>query len=149
MRFARYAVAMLSIPGVATLLACANRRPGTAEALLAHRGPVSANGTRNTLSPEELRRALGSNAFEIVQQLRPLFLRTRGPGPGPNVFVDNQRRGGVDQLRLIPAWEIAEIRYFDSRAATLLFGGAHSGGIIQILTPAMRSPRGLPEAATR
>lgn len=91
-------------------------------------------GSRNALSESEVRLATGSSAFEVIQQLRPAFLRRRGSLHGPTVFVDNVPRGGVDELRRISAGSIAGIRYFDGLAATQTFGTGYTGGIIQVLT---------------
>jgi hypothetical protein len=91
----------------------------------------------------ELRQATGSNAFDLIQQLRPQYLRRRGASQAPAVFLDNIPRGGVDALRQIPALDVAEIRYLDSRAATQQFGTGYSGGIILVLTatPPAQAPQ--------
>lgn len=79
-------------------------------------------------------KAYGSNALEVVRQLRPDFLRSRGPLHAPKVFVDHVSRGSVGELRQIPAASIREIRYLDARAATQQFGPGYSGGVIHVLS---------------
>lgn len=110
----------------------------------AGRGPAASHGSRIVASPvspglrvlggDELRSASGSTALDVVQTLRPLFLKRRGPLHAPTVFVDNVARGGVEELRAIPASSIAEIRYLDSRAATQQFGTGYTGGVIHVLS---------------
>jgi len=137
MGLTRYAVAM----GFGLVLvgspACA-RPQVTTESRPASTGRSRAGTRSDVLGVDELRRASGRNALEIIQQLRPLYLRSRGPLHTPTVFVDLMRRGGVDELRAIPASSIAEVRYLDGRDATQRFGSGYSGGIIHISTT--RSP---------
>ena len=101
---------------VATL-ACAGGRPA-ASAMRAGSARDARVTNSKVLGLDELRLAPGSNAFQIVQERRPLFLRSRGHH-APTVFVDYAQRGGTDTLREIDASDIAEIRYLDSTEATL------------------------------
>lgn len=137
MYFTRYAVVLVSAPVFVGTLACAGRRPTATETPPAS-AQARATGTSKVLSIDELSRAPGRNALELLQELRPQYLRNRGPLHAPTVFVDYLRRGGTDALREIPASSIAEIRYLDSRDATQLFGSGYTGGIIHVLTARMR-----------
>jgi hypothetical protein len=124
---------MMFAPAVVAAPACSARLPGAdASYPAARRTPVTSE--RNVLGSNEVRHSTGSNAFEIIQELRPHFLRMRGPLHAPMVFVDTFMQGGTDSLREIPAWDIAEIRYLDSGTATELHGTGFTGGIIQIVT---------------
>lgn len=114
-------------------------------ACAAHRSQVRSDHTsnatlagmstsRDVLSARELQDASGSNALEVVRQLRPIFLRSRGPLHAPWVFVDNIPLGDVGELQRIPATSIREIRYLNARVATRDFGTGYSGGVIHVLT---------------
>ena len=81
-----------------------------------------------------------SNAYQIIQKLRPQMLRSRGPTDKagqttlPRVYLDNSELGDVSYLPNINASQVGEIRFFDSRVATTRWGTGHAGGVIMILT---------------
>lgn len=104
----------------------------------------------NLISEEEIA-ALGGTiqtAYGIVQRLRPAMFRIRsGSGAresngtssmetGTNeiqVYLDNQRMGGVRALDDITLSQIREIRYLNASDATTLFGTGNSAGAIQVV----------------
>jgi hypothetical protein len=80
-------------------------------------------------------------AFDVVQQLRPEFLRTRGSAsvrdPTPVeavVYLDGVRLGAPATLRGISKETLKEIRYMDANEATLQYGTGHRGGAIVVTT---------------
>ena len=89
---------------------------------------------------EEIRSSGQSNAYEVVQALRPEWLRIRGPttlrpeGDPILVYLETQRLGTVEQLRNISAAAIESIRFLDRREASLQFGPGHVNGAIVIRT---------------
>jgi hypothetical protein len=100
---------------------------------------VQERGSRDVLTAEEIRQASGATAYDVVQQLRPQFLRVRSgrtiqaSGPtGPIVYVDNIRSGGLDALRMIRAESVSEIRYINAADATTRFGTGHMAGAILV-----------------
>ena len=107
-------------------------------------GGARAQGDVITL--EEIEQASVRDAYEIVRQFRPRWLRGRGPQtftddvrntttPGyPKVKVDELPPMDLESLRDIRVVEIAEIRYINPRDATLRYGTGFSGGIIQVIT---------------
>lgn len=112
-------------------------------------GGTSAAVRQNTsvISTEEITSSGATNAYEVIQKLRPNFLRTRGavhgaPVGGTNnleavdlvVYLNENRIGGSDQLRQISTTEISEIRYFSASEATTKWGTGHSAGAIQIVS---------------
>lgn len=109
-------------------------------------GPSAAKQNPNLISMEEIIESSASNAYEVIQRLRPNFLRTRGAvhgTPGATnamemvdlvVYLNESRLGGSDQLRQISTADIREIRYFNSSEATTKWGTGHSGGAIQIVS---------------
>jgi hypothetical protein len=94
----------------------------------------------STITSEEIRESSGLTAHEIVQQLRPQFLRVRGSRSisgsqvsEPVVYVDNIRMGGLSSLREIRASAIEEIRYIGAADATTRWGTGHMGGAILVI----------------
>jgi hypothetical protein len=87
----------------------------------------------------EIEEANASDAYILVQRLRPGWLRQRGSSsinrPTPRVvYLDNMRVGGLDSLRQISANSIERIRFLDSPDATQRFGTGHVNGAILVFT---------------
>jgi len=109
-------------------------------------GPSAKTQNPSVISQDEIEESSASNAFEVIQRLRPSFLRTRGavhgtPGAANAmemvdlvVYLNENRLGGTDQLRQIATTDIREIRYFNSSEATTKWGTGHSAGAIQIVS---------------
>lgn len=109
-------------------------------------GASAAKQNPNLISTEEIVASSASNAYEVIQRLRPSFLRTRGAvhgTPGATnamemvdlvVYLNENRLGGSDQLRQISTNDIREIRYFNSSEATTKWGTGHSAGAIQVVS---------------
>jgi hypothetical protein len=86
------------------------------------------------------------NAWELVQQLRPNWLRPRGIQTFTNevtntntsgyarIMVDDLPPRDLDALRDIRVVSIAEVRYINPRDATLRYGTGYSGGLIKVIT---------------
>jgi hypothetical protein len=102
----------------------------------------------NVITTDEIAQTSASNAYELIQHLRPNYLRTRGAvhgspsADGTNhleavdlvVYLNESRLGGSDQLRQIAFSDIREIHYFSASEATTKWGTGHSAGAIQVLT---------------
>ena len=109
-------------------------------------GVTAARQNPNLISLDEIVESSAANAYEVIQRLRPNFLRTRGavhgtPGAANAmemvdlvVYLNENRLGGTDQLRQISTSDIREIRYFNSSEATTKWGPGHSAGAIQIVS---------------
>jgi len=109
-------------------------------------GPSAKTQNPSVISQDEIEESSASNAFEVIQRLRPSFLRTRGavhgtPGAANAmemvdlvVYLNENRLGGTDQLRQIATTDIREIRYFNSSEATTKWGTGHSAGAIQTVS---------------
>ncbi len=104
----------------------------------------------NVISEEEIAALGGSlqTALGIVQRLRPAMLRTRASSTSTEsggtssmdavsgevqVYLDNQKMGGLSALGDITLAQIREIRYLNSSDATTLFGTGNTAGAIQII----------------
>lgn len=91
---------------------------------------------RNIITADEIARSNASNAYEVVERLRPAFLRTRGAqsmqNQEPLVYIDGMRYGTLQALANVPAIGIVSIQYLNALDATQRFGIGHDGGAILI-----------------
>jgi hypothetical protein len=81
------------------------------------------------------------SAYDVVQRLRPSFLRKRPGGslttkePAPiQVYVDGTLRGSVYVLRELISQGVIEIRYLNGPDATIRYGTGHENGAIVVKT---------------
>ena len=119
-----------------------------------------ANRNRRVITAEEIEQSQETNAFEVVQKLRPEFLRrmtlrhTLGaggagaaaggteqpdlgysqPDPQPTtaVFVDGTEMGGTDELRQIASNTVEEIRYLSGSDAQTKYGPRFPAGVLEV-----------------
>jgi hypothetical protein len=103
--------------------------------------PSTAKRSRDLLLPDEFAGTSARDAFGLVQQYRPAWLRTRGASSMRDqtvgqvqVYVNGSRWGGIERLREIPLVEISELRYRSGQEATMRYGTNHAGGVIEIQT---------------
>ena len=103
----------------------------------------------NRITFEELRTAPRTNAFDLVQTLRPRWLQVRGPTSFEAsrespvmIYVDGVRVGGPAQLRGIPVPGIEFLQYLNPTEASSRFGLDHTNGAILIVTRVGTTPRG-------
>lgn len=78
-----------------------------------------------------------SNAYTLVQQFHPEWLKKRGQSsirqPGDIVvYVDNSRRGGPDALRRINVIDVELIEFLRPDKATMRYGSGHDHGAILV-----------------
>ena len=105
--------------------------------------------TANVITRQQIEASYVSTAYDVVRKLQPSWLRQRSRGAGTadpvRVYMDGVNRGGVDQLRLMDATTVAEMRYLSSADATTRFGnGAHIGrhsGAQRAVGMGMRHPQ--------
>jgi hypothetical protein len=79
-------------------------------------------------------------AYDALARLRPNWLNAHGVssfdprGSGfAIVFVDGQHYGGLNSLRNIPAYQVADFRYYDVTEAGAKFGlQGGTGGVIEV-----------------
>lgn len=134
---------LVSFAATMVVLACAGGSQGSGGGAA---GPTAATGTTsrrqgNVITAEEIARSSGSNALEVVRQLRSHWLTTRGvagandPGAGGiMVYVDGVRRGGLESLEQIGIEQVGQIRFLDANNATTRYGTGHPNGAIEITT---------------
>jgi len=77
-------------------------------------------------------------AYEVVKQLRSLWLQRRGPSSMTltahevQVYVNGVQRGGVSALNEVRATELQELQYLRPSDATMRYGVNHENGAILI-----------------
>lgn len=96
---------------------------------------------RNLITAEEIAAEPITTASELIERLRPAWLRSRGPTsirsgtPSlPIVYIDEVRTGGLETLYRISTQIIREVRFINGRDATTKYGLDHGGGVIMIAT---------------
>jgi len=96
----------------------------------------------DVITAEEARETSANDAYDVVQLLRPMWLRARAApsltnaaGGYARIYVDNvPLAGGTRELRTVPAGDIREIHYISPADATTRFGTGHAGGVIMVMT---------------
>ena len=94
----------------------------------------------DVITREEIQSGHWQNAYELIQSLRPRWLRNHGPDsilgqtPDVQVHVDENRLGGINTLRGISTADIVSIRFVDPVSAAARWGGDHANGAIIIST---------------
>jgi hypothetical protein len=95
----------------------------------------------NVLTEEEFHDMEAGSAYDVVQRLRPTWLRQRGPTSVNSrssgevlVYVDGVAYGDVETLRGIPVGHVASMRFFSATDATTRFSVTHGGGVIEVYT---------------
>ena len=100
------------------------------------RGPAP---DMSSISTAELEASPYANVFEVVQALRPNWLRLKGatsfrPVEYVRVYLDGSLLGAPEQLRQVTTRSIASIRFLDGVAATQRWGLDHGQGAIVVST---------------
>ena len=103
-------------------------------------GPPNYDRRHLVVADEAIRGDAGS-AYDLIRRLRPEYLASRGPvsilmnvSETPDVYVDGVRRGGIDELRYIPASEILDVRFYPMSAVPVNVSGNHAAGVIAVRT---------------
>lgn len=116
---------------------------GLVALLLAGCASSSEPGQRRDLSLityNEIEEATASaaTAHDLVQRLRPQWLRKRGRSNvgfevEVMVYVDGARYGGADMLAQIPSLSVTEMRYLRPSEASDRYGANHDQGAILVM----------------
>lgn len=96
---------------------------------------------RNLISPEEIEAAGVRTAYELVERLRPLWLRSHGDRSTHLtteivVYQDNTVLGDIETLRAITIDLVGSVRSLDSAEAGRLagLGSRHVERVIMVVT---------------
>ena len=90
------------------------------------------------LTKEEFEGSTASDALDLVQQYRPMWLRARqtsihDPTAGQvEVYVNGVRTGPVTRLREIPARAVREMRYLSPSQARMRYEATNGGPVIAV-----------------
>ena len=103
--------------------------------------PSTSSRSRDVLLPDEFERTSARDAYGIVQQYRPQWLRSRGATSFMDasaglvqVYVNGTRWGELERLREVALEDIVELRYRNAQEATMRYGTNHAGGVIEVYT---------------
>ncbi|MBX9927449.1 MAG: hypothetical protein K2X99_00920 [Gemmatimonadaceae bacterium] len=111
--------------------------------------PKKKKGDRNRLTTDDIAEvtSVATNAYDVVNQLRPQWLRppvgltassnAGGEGGGAKsivVYIDDMRQQGLDDLRTVRFSVLAELRYLDQNRALIMRGPGHEAGAIEVTT---------------
>ena len=91
------------------------------------------------LSQEEMLNEHFTNVYDAVAALRSGWLTIRGTDSFRQtsqiwVYYDENRLGGVDEMRSVLVHSVASVRHYNGVDATMRWGVGHSAGVIQILS---------------
>jgi hypothetical protein len=92
------------------------------------------------MTAEEIRSTQYTNMFDVIQALRGNWLRRKGDisltgtQAQIQVYIDNQRVGGPEELRTLVPINVALVRYYDPQAASSRWGLDHTQGAIYVLS---------------
>lgn len=96
---------------------------------------------RALITQAEIDSSSASDAYHVIQLLRPEWLRTRGaasmrdPNPVPAVaYVDGQHYGALQALQSFRMGSFKELRYYSPSEATNRWGTGHTGGVVYLTT---------------
>lgn len=139
-RMSRYVLLTLT---VSSLSACApppSVGAGAPTAATSSTATTSARGGDVLLAREIQESTFADRSlYEVVQKLRPHFLRSRAignlrgqAGRPVVVYVNRQNQGGVDVLRTISAAHVERVEYMSGVEATTKLGMEAAGGAILV-----------------
>jgi hypothetical protein len=102
-------------------------------------GGGGGGGNPDLITPEQIATRTDGNAEELIQSLRPGWLRARTAGTFqsqgpilPEVFLDGTYYGPIVTLRNIPTSSIDNIEFIGASDATTLYGTGYMGGVIHV-----------------
>jgi len=89
--------------------------------------------SRDVITAQEVADASLStqSAYEVVQRLRPRWLRPRGGVPA--IVINNVPSGDLERLRSISGADVSEMRYISAQDATTRWGTGFVGGAIEVI----------------
>ncbi|HLL81096.1 MAG TPA: hypothetical protein VK420_00540 [Longimicrobium sp.] len=98
--------------------------------------------SRDVLSEEEIKASTGGNVYDLVQKLRPAWLRQKGDPSQMDadgsreirVWVNGRDAGGLSILRDYDSHQIISIRWVDTINARATYGRGYGRGVIAVHT---------------
>jgi len=89
----------------------------------------------NVLTREELAAEPRGTLLQVVERLRPNWLRSRnlaGSNNLPRVHVDGSPQGSVEMLRSIQVQDVRRLEFMSGPDATTRYGTGYVGGVILV-----------------
>jgi hypothetical protein len=136
----RRTLAALFVCTSAALTSCASGGQTTAATPVAETttptpAPQRARVDQQSLTREALLQTERTTLYDAIQLLRSNWLRTRTADSfvapsSVQVYLANQRVGGLEELRTISVRDVASVRYVDPVAAMSRWGTGHESGAI-------------------
>jgi len=136
-----------SLAGVIFIAVSASALPAQTDSTKPPPAPPPKSSSRQ-ITDEDIER-LGSsaaNAYDVVQMLRPQWLRKRNevlnlPGvtagemgmPEFSVFIDDHEMGGLSFLRALPAEQVYSMRFLTMNEVGARYGPTNGPGIVIVL----------------
>jgi hypothetical protein len=135
----RFSVAGAAI-GLVAGLVIGTRGPAVVSSMPAVSGP-----TRQAISEEEIRSSGARSLWQLLSEMRPQWLRSRGvdvlaPRPDPlktsgvRVYLNGELLGGLDTLDEVMIDAVTRIEFLDATAAVLRWGAGNDDGAILLTT---------------
>jgi hypothetical protein len=103
-------------------------------------GATAGQRSQTALLEDEVRSTQYTNLFDVIQALRSNWLSLRAPTGGFSkpvelqVYLDQQRLGGIQELRSVQVITVKTVRYLDPNTASARYGLDHGAGVILIQT---------------
>jgi len=126
----------LGFAAVLGLTACASSGASSGAA-----GPRT---SRDLLTSEQITNTKYTNMFDVIQSLRSNWMNDRGtdslmgPSSVVQVYLDDNRLGGVETLKTITPQQVEYVRHYDGVAASGRWGLDHGKGVIYVSTHPLR-----------
>lgn len=96
--------------------------------------------SRNLITSEEIAKASAADAYDLIRELRPAWLSSRGVVSGDAyaggivIYLDGIKQNSVEDIKAIAVERIKEARFYSASDATTKFGTGHPSGAIEITT---------------
>lgn len=107
-------------------------------------GSGAPSGDPDLLTAQQLEAFQHMNVYDAIRQTRPQWLRSaRGQSSlrqstesmrGLRVYVDGVLFGGASDLQRLEVRAVHDVRFLDSREATLRYGTNHAEGAVLVTT---------------
>lgn len=116
----------------------AARTASPADSAAAHATSAPRRNSRR-LTREEIRATSKSDLYDVIETLRPAWLRSAVRESGVTVtpirvYLNNSPQGGPSALHGIDANGVEYVERLDVQAATLRFGGGNTQGAIVVVS---------------
>ncbi len=132
------ATPVAAVPTVSATPAVAVAEPA-GPAITLPKGPKPRTD-RQLLSRDAILATQYTNMYDVILALRGTWLRSRGAesiqgkSATVQIYLDNQRLNGADELKTIAPTNIETVRYYDPIQASARWGMDHGAGAIYILS---------------